>query len=243
MKRNHLVVAKIVAVLPHYEDGVGFVSRILTLDNEELIDPRPPLTIMKYLLRPYGFDYTEYRKMYSEEWVHRQNLPIHWAGHTFVMCKTVHAKVPGDETYGFIRLETIRTTRSKRGIGIVRLLNGREIETVQKWRGLQNNLSDATYIVFHAIGENRLGNEQMNEDLENMCAEDQPDGEGRKSIRELESGLYGSNGIIREFEERIYSGVTGYVKHLTLQQRQDVVMEYIEPLIQGAIRAWLARKD
>lgn len=251
MKRNHLAVAEVAAVVPHYEEGVGLVSRIFRMDGGEIFDPRPPLTLMKYLLRPYGFKYSDYRKMQTEGFVGRQSVPIMWAGQTFLTCKVLHARVAGDVTYGYVRLEAVSGVSASGDAGVLRLLDGREIQTAQKLRGLRHATADAALLVMFSLTKQRKDGQELDTALARMVREAKADRHGRL-VTQMEN-VGGSNRVVREFEESVFKSVAAAselpqepelpepVKALTEQQKLETVLEQLDPSVAATLRAWILK--
>ncbi|PWI56753.1 hypothetical protein [Sulfoacidibacillus thermotolerans] len=258
MRRQHIAVEKVAAVIPHYEAGYGFGSRILRMDGGELLDSRSPLTVMKYLLRPYGFSYTEYRHLHQEHWHTKQNLPIVWDGHVFITCKMTRALVPGDETYGFIRLETVDGIRKRDTAGSsFLLLDGRTLDTVLPARYVQDAMGEATLLTFLSVTKaqrqeqalrcalDEMGSKEESEEKPEQKPEQKPPEtvrppesakpqEPKDSIRET------AHNLMKEFKERLTHTTAPSSKSLTGEKDWwDLVLSRIDPVAAAAIRALL----
>lgn len=138
------------ALVPFYEDGKGLCSQIHTSDGQVLVDTRGPLLILRRLLRQDGLDFTQFRKAQAKDSHARQRLPIVWRGFAFMTCKMQHARVRGDEAYGYIRIDAVAGIKEEEHLGVVVLKSGERLSTVQKAAAVERYLASGVLASYRA---------------------------------------------------------------------------------------------
>ena len=150
MVRHVLQLRNVVALVPFYEDGKGLCSRIHTSDGQVLVDTRGPLLILRRLLRQDGLDFTQFRKAQAKDLHARQRLPIVWRGFAFMTCKMQHARVRGDEAYGYIRIDAVAGIKEEEQLGVIVLKSGERLSTVQKAAAVERYLASGVLASYRA---------------------------------------------------------------------------------------------
>jgi len=148
--RNVLQLRNVVALIPFYEDGKGLCSRIHTSDGQVLVDTRGPLLILRRLLRQDGLDFTQFRKAQAKDSHARQRLPIVWRGFAFMTCKMQHARVRGDEAYGYIRIDAVAGIKEEEHLGVIVLKSGERLSSVQKAAAVERYLASGVLASYRA---------------------------------------------------------------------------------------------
>jgi hypothetical protein len=138
------------ALVPFYEDGKGLCSQIHTSDGQVLVDTRGPLLILRRLLRQDGLDFTQFRKAQAKDSHARQRLPIVWRGFAFMTCKMQHARVRGDEAYGYIRIDAVAGIKEEEHLGVIVLKNGERLPSVQKAAAVERYLASGVLASYRA---------------------------------------------------------------------------------------------
>ncbi|MHB1683176.1 MAG: hypothetical protein ACYCYO_10215 [Bacilli bacterium] len=150
MVRHVLQLRNVVALVPFYEDGKGLCSQIHTSDGQVLVDTRGPLLILRRLLRQDGLDFTQFRKAQAKDSHARQRLPIVWRGFAFMTCKMQHARVRGDEAYGYIRIDAVAGIKEEEQLGVIVLKNGERLPSVQKAAAVERYLASGVLASYRA---------------------------------------------------------------------------------------------
>ena len=141
--------SKLGAVWPQYIDGIGNRSTVLTMDNEEIVITKSPLSLIRKLLSSEGIDLTLYRKMSSHITTSKQSLPIVVGEQVFMTFKARHARVTGDQVYGYVRFELVEGIVEVNGSTEIHLVNGMKLLCEEKAASVQRHLAEAAYFRVH----------------------------------------------------------------------------------------------
>ncbi len=123
--------ADIVAVRPVYENGC-IASAIRLMSGSTVTILRKPQTVVRQVLARDAIGWKEYRARFAGAAYGRQCLPVAHRGIVLMTCKMMHARVRGDATYGFVRLDLVDRVEVHDGVAVLVLTNGACVETVVK---------------------------------------------------------------------------------------------------------------
>lgn len=137
------------AVWPQYIDGIGNRSKVLTMDNEEITIKQSPLSLIQKLLNSEGVDLRLCRKMSTHLTTSKQSLPIAVHDQVFMTFKARHARITGDQVYGYIRLDLVEGIVDVDGRAEIRLINGMRIIGEEKATSAQRHLAEASHFRMH----------------------------------------------------------------------------------------------
>ncbi len=151
----------LVAVLPFYEDGCGIASRLWFADGSEVKDARGPKAIMRRALAAQGVDLRAYKKGHGETAYGDQYLPIVQDGLVFMMFKVLHPRVPGDEPFGYVRVQAVERVLERSGYGVLELYGNREVDTVVSAKTAQQYVDRALGDLYRHLHKSKVSQEQF----------------------------------------------------------------------------------
>ncbi len=149
MLKFAFTLSKLGAVWPQYIEGIGNRSTLLTMDNEEIVITPSPLSLMRKLLSSEGIDLTLYRKMSTQITTSKQSLPIVVDEQVFMTFKARHARVSGDQVYGYVRLDLVEQIVEVNGHTEILLVNGMRLLGEEKVASVQRHMAEAAYFHRH----------------------------------------------------------------------------------------------
>lgn len=121
---------ELVAVMPTY-DRHGFASQVWLTDGTDVLVARRPRKIVERALRDVGMTWESYMARYDDTCYGKQYAPIVCAGHGFMTCQMIKPRATGDETYGYVRVDAVDDVVVRGDVGVMKMLDGREIVSVQ----------------------------------------------------------------------------------------------------------------
>ncbi len=115
----------IAAMLPVYDRGN--VTKLITIDGDEIINKRTCRTVLKNLARIYGVDLPAIRQLYCKPLNKKLGIPIP-LGNNILLIPVKFRKKPlgaNDGTLGYVNLEQIHSVESDgRTASLINLKNG-----------------------------------------------------------------------------------------------------------------------
>lgn len=146
MNRHLVKLAELLVIQPMYKDGHRVGTRLWMTDGRVEEDARSPQSIMRKALAQEGVDLAKYRKTLREETAHRQYLPIVHGNHAYMTCKMQKARVPGDEVYGFVRVDAVKTLEPGAAGTTLVLIGGERLQTLQPRDTVRRHMAEAVFV-------------------------------------------------------------------------------------------------
>ncbi len=141
----YLNIVDVAAIWPLYIDGAGNHSTVLTTRGESSSVARGSMMLVRKMLGNEGMELGLYRRAAGEFSNRKLAIPIVVRDFVYMTFKARHARVRGDEVYGYVRLDMIEAVRNVNGCGRIELVNGVHLTAKEKLETVENHMKEAAY--------------------------------------------------------------------------------------------------
>jgi len=121
---------ELVALVPAYDER-GFGTQVWLADGTQQMVGRRPRRVMEQALRRLGMTFASYMARYEDSYYGPQYAPIVCAGRAFMTCQLSRPRTSGDDAYGYVRIDAVDDIGIRDRVGVIRLVDGRELLSVQ----------------------------------------------------------------------------------------------------------------